>query len=106
MIILGKLLCQPRLLFHFLWMINIIGIITPLPDEFLNDRSLYWLRGKVLGGSSSLNAMVYIQGNAKDFDRWHLEGAQGWDYRSICPYFKRSKVIVKGVMNIVVIAAL
>ncbi len=67
-----------------------------LPDEELNNRSLYWPRGKVLGGSSSLNAMVYIRGHAKDFDRWHLEGATGWDYKSVLPYFKRSESYSKG----------
>lgn len=67
-----------------------------LPDKELNNRSLYWPRGKVLGGSSSLNAMVYIRGHAKDFDRWHLEGATGWDYKNVLPYFKKSETYSKG----------
>lgn len=66
------------------------------PDKNMNNRSLYWPRGKVLGGSSSLNAMVYIRGHAKDFDRWQSEGADGWGYDNVLPYFKRSETYSKG----------
>ena len=66
------------------------------PERQLNNRQLYWPRGKVLGGSSSLNAMVYIRGHAKDFDRWETEGATGWNYQSVLPYFKRSETYSKG----------
>lgn len=66
------------------------------PEAALNNRRLYWPRGKVLGGSSALNAMVYIRGHAKDYDRWHLEGATGWNYESVLPYFKRSETYSKG----------
>ena len=62
----------------------------------MNQRKLYWPRGKVLGGSSSLNAMVYIRGHAKDFDRWDAEGATGWNYEGVLPYFKRSETYSKG----------
>lgn len=67
-----------------------------LPQQHLNQRSLYWPRGKVLGGSSSLNAMVYIRGHAADYDRWRAEGAEGWDYESVLPYFKRAETYSKG----------
>lgn len=66
------------------------------PDPALNQRRLYWPRGKVLGGSSSLNAMVYIRGHAKDYDRWEKEGAIGWNYTSVLPYFKHSETYSKG----------
>lgn len=58
---------------------------------YLNNRIMYWPRGKVWGGSSSLNAMVYIRGHAYDFDRWEKEGAEGWNYFSVLPYFKKSE---------------
>lgn len=66
------------------------------PQRELHQRKLYWPRGKILGGSSALNAMVYVRGHAKDFDRWHDEGAIGWNYENVLPYFKRSENYSKG----------
>ncbi|TAL65531.1 MAG: choline dehydrogenase [Legionella sp.] len=66
------------------------------PQANMHHRKLYWPRGKILGGSSALNAMVYIRGHAKDFDRWHEEGATGWNYENVLPYFKRSETYSKG----------
>lgn len=60
------------------------------PCKKLKFRRLHWPRGKCLGGSSSLNAMVYIRGNAKDYDRWEKQGAKNWSYRYCLPYFKKS----------------
>ncbi|HYL00788.1 MAG TPA: choline dehydrogenase [Steroidobacteraceae bacterium] len=57
----------------------------------LNGRRLHTPRGKVLGGSSSINGMVYVRGNALDFERWESEGAAGWSYRDVLPYFRRSE---------------
>lgn len=57
----------------------------------LHDRRLYWPRGKVLGGSSSINAMIYIRGNRHDFDRWCEAGNASWDFLSVLPYFKKSE---------------
>jgi choline dehydrogenase len=57
----------------------------------LDGRRLHTPRGKVLGGSSSINGMVYIRGNALDFERWESEGASGWTYRDVLPYFKRAE---------------
>lgn len=57
----------------------------------LNGRRLHTPRGKVLGGSSSINGMVYVRGNALDFERWEKEGASGWSYRDVLPYFKRAE---------------
>ena len=58
-------------------------------EPFLNNRKLHCPRGKGLGGSSSINGMVYVRGNAKDFDEWETHGAKGWSYEKCLPYFKR-----------------
>ncbi len=60
------------------------------PQEHLAGRRLYQPRGKTLGGSSSLNAMIYIRGHAADYDGWAASGARGWDADSVEPYFERS----------------
>lgn len=57
----------------------------------LDGRVLYWPRGRVWGGSSSLNAMVYIRGHAEDYNRWHRQGAEGWDYAHCLPYFRKAQ---------------
>ncbi|MDZ4048032.1 MAG: GMC family oxidoreductase N-terminal domain-containing protein, partial [Pseudoxanthomonas sp.] len=61
------------------------------PDPALEGRELWWPRGKVLGGSSSINAMCYIRGHARDYDEWATLGAQGWHWDNVLPYFKRSE---------------
>jgi choline dehydrogenase len=61
------------------------------PEPYLNNRRFHVPRGKVLGGSSSINGMVYVRGNPFDFDRWEEEGAAGWGYRHVLPYFKRAE---------------
>ena len=61
------------------------------PEPHLNGRRMHTPRGKVLGGSSSINGLVYIRGNAQDFERWAAEGAAGWSYRDVLPYFKRAE---------------
>ncbi len=62
-----------------------------LPEPGLDGRALHCPRGKVLGGSSSINGMVYVRGHACDFDEWQQQGATGWDYASCLPYFKRAE---------------
>ena len=59
------------------------------PEPHLNNRRLVTPRGKVLGGSSSINGMVYVRGHACDFDHWEEAGAGGWAYADVLPYFKR-----------------
>ncbi|XP_078468273.1 choline dehydrogenase, mitochondrial isoform X2 [Lampetra planeri] len=62
------------------------------PQQHMEGRALYWPRGRVLGGSSSLNAMVYIRGHALDYDTWeHDHGARGWSYAHCLPYFRRAQ---------------
>jgi choline dehydrogenase len=61
------------------------------PEPYLNNRKLYWPRGKVLGGSSSINAMIYIRGNAADYDGWKNLGNDGWGFADVLPYFKKSE---------------
>jgi len=60
------------------------------PEPYLGGRRLHTPRGKVLGGSSSINGMVWVRGNALDFDQWEDLGAQGWGYRHVLPYFRRA----------------
>ena len=58
----------------------------------LNNRRLYCPRGRVLGGSSSINGMIFVRGNPSDFDRWETRyGCTGWGYQSVLPHFKRSE---------------
>ena len=57
----------------------------------VDDRHMYLPRGKVLGGSSSMNAMIYIRGNRRDYDDWAANGAEGWGFDDVLPYFKRSE---------------
>ncbi len=61
------------------------------PEPQLNGRRIHTPRGKVLGGSSSINGLVYVRGNPLDFERWEAEGAAGWSYHDVLPYFKRAE---------------
>jgi choline dehydrogenase len=61
------------------------------PQPHLANRRLYWPRGKVLGGSSSINAMIYIRGHRQDFDHWRNLGNVGWSFADVLPYFKKSE---------------
>jgi choline dehydrogenase len=66
------------------------------PEPGLGGRRLHTPRGKVLGGSSSINGLVYIRGNAFDFERWVAQGAKGWGYRDVLPYFRRAERRAEG----------
>ena len=63
-----------------------------VPQPNVKNREFYWPRGRVFGGSSSLNAMVYVRGNGHDQNRWAKEvGDEKWDYDHVLPYFKRAQ---------------
>ncbi len=66
------------------------------PQRQLNQRRLYWPRGKTLGGSSSVNAMCYIRGDARDYDHWAKAGAAGWDWQAVLPYFVKAEDQARG----------
>jgi len=61
------------------------------PDPGIAGRSIKWPRGKVLGGSSSINGLLYVRGQRQDYDRWASLGCQGWAYDDVLPYFKRAE---------------
>jgi choline dehydrogenase len=66
------------------------------PEPHADGRSLYVPRGKSLGGSSSMNAMLYVRGRPLDYDAWEAQGAPGWGYRDVLPYFLKSEDNVRG----------
>ncbi len=61
------------------------------PEKELNNRTLYQPRGKVLGGTSSINGMVYMRGTATDYDGWRQRGCEGWDWDGVLPFFKKAE---------------
>lgn len=63
---------------------------TP-PEQQLGNRAIYWPRGKTLGGSSSINAQIYLRGAPCDFDEWAASGNTGWSYNEVLPYFKKAE---------------
>jgi choline dehydrogenase len=65
-------------------------------EEGTANRSLHWPRGKVLGGTSSINGMLYVRGNPADYDGWAQMGCRGWSYTDVLPHFKKSEHYVSG----------
>ncbi len=61
------------------------------PEPELHNRTMYQPRGKVLGGTSSINGMIYMRGNPADYDEWRQKGCEGWDWDSVLPYFRRAE---------------
>ena len=66
------------------------------PQQHLQGRELYWPRGKVIGGSSSINAMIYIRGNSHDYDQWEAMGNEDWGFKDVFPYFLKSEDQARG----------
>jgi choline dehydrogenase len=66
------------------------------PEPNLDNRKLWWPRGRGLGGSSSINGMIYIRGHARDYDLWRQMGLTGWGYSDVLPYFKRNESLEGG----------
>ncbi len=66
------------------------------PDPGVNNRKVFWPRGKVLGGSSSINGLIYIRGQAEDFDHWRQLGNTGWSFDDVLPYFRRAEDQIRG----------
>jgi len=69
------------------------------PEPGLAGRSIHQARGKVIGGSSSINGMVWVRGNAGDFDDWSALGATGWSYADVLPYFRRAYQRHRGLLG-------
>jgi choline dehydrogenase len=65
-------------------------------EEGVGNRSLHWPRGRVLGGTSSINGMLYVRGNPADYDGWAQKGCRGWSYADVLPYFRRSEHYAAG----------
>lgn len=82
----GKAIHLPR----FSWQMN--GV----PETHANNRRFYHPRGNLLGGSSSINGMIYIRGQHQDFDDWAAAGAEGWGWKDVLPYFKKCEDQVRG----------
>lgn len=70
------------------------------PEPNLDNRRLYWPRGRLLGGSSSINAMCYIRGQRADYDEWAALGNPGWSWSEVLPYFRRSEANQRGTDNL------
>jgi choline dehydrogenase len=66
------------------------------PEAGTGGRAIHWPRGRVLGGSSSINGMLYVRGHAADFDGWAQMGARGWSYDEVLPYFSKSERYIQG----------
>jgi choline dehydrogenase len=69
------------------------------PEPTLNGRRLFLPRGRLLGGSSSINGMVYMRGHSADYDRWAQKGARGWSHAEVLPYFRRMERSWRGTAN-------
>lgn len=74
-----------------LWGSNADWRYSTEPEPGLGDRQISIAQGKVLGGATSINAMMYIRGNRRDYDRWKYLGNEGWSYQEVLPYFKKSE---------------
>jgi choline dehydrogenase len=71
-------------------------LFDTVPDEGTGGRNVVWPRGRILGGSSSINGLIYIRGQHQDYDDWARAGASGWDYASVLPYFRKTERFAGG----------
>ncbi|MEC9415857.1 MAG: choline dehydrogenase [Pseudomonadota bacterium] len=92
----NTLIQMPSALSYPMHMKNLSWQYWSEPEAYLNQRKIFCPRGKTLGGSSSINGMAYVRGNALEFNQWHNNGAKNWDYAHCLPYFKKlEKWIIK-----------
>ena len=68
-----------------------LDVRSPSRSRTCNNRVMYQPRGKVLGGTSSINGMIYMRGNHADYDEWRQRGCEGWDWESVLPYFRKAE---------------
>ncbi len=87
----GSLLVRAPLLYQKLWYGKLCWGYKTVPQEHVDRREMYWPRGKVIGGSNSLNALIYIRGHRDNYDEWRDLGNPGWGYADVLPYFKRAE---------------
>jgi choline dehydrogenase len=81
-----KLLHNPRVNYNY----------VSEPDAKTDNRAIHWPRGRVLGGSSSINGMLYVRGNPADYDMWAQSGARGWSYEECLPHFRNTERYAQG----------
>ena len=74
-----------------LWQTEVDWAYSTDEQPQLHNRKIFWPRGKVLGGSSSLNGMMYVRGSPYDYNHWAALGNEGWSYAEVLPYFKKSE---------------
>ncbi|HYD56333.1 MAG TPA: GMC family oxidoreductase N-terminal domain-containing protein, partial [Burkholderiales bacterium] len=67
------------------------------PDPNMNGRRIYWPRGRTLGGSSAVNGLIQIRGQPEDFDGWAAQGAEGWGWKDVAPFFAKSRLSVEAI---------
>ncbi|GIT35973.1 MAG: hypothetical protein Ct9H300mP5_4420 [Candidatus Pelagibacterales bacterium] len=71
--------------------LKLTGAFTQKKDETMNNRSIRYPRGKTLGGSSSINGLLWIRGQSNDYDNWRQQGNNGWGWDDVLPYFVKSE---------------
>lgn len=69
---------------------------STVPQKHCHGRQIYWPRGRVLGGSTAMNGMIYVRGHRADYDAWALQGNYGWDWASVLPYFRKAEDFDRG----------
>jgi choline dehydrogenase len=92
----GSFLVRAPLLYNKLWYGKLCWGYRTVPQQHVDRREMYWPRGKLVGGSNSFNALVYIRGHRDNYDGWRDLGCAGWGYDDVLPYFKRSEDNARG----------